>query len=125
MIFDTDVLIWFQRGHRGAAEVLDSATQRVISVQTYLELIQNARSKTELRQSKGFLAVAEFVIVPITEEISRRAMVYLEEYGLSHSMDAGDALIAATAVELSYPLTTANGKHYRAVQNLDLRIFKP
>jgi predicted nucleic acid-binding protein len=67
----------------------------------------------------------DFMILPFLENIGHRASVYVEEYSLSHSMEAGDALIAATAVENGYPLLSANAKHYRAVKELDFKAFKP
>ena len=66
-----------------------------------------------------------FSVLPITENISHRAAVYIEEYALSSGMFAGDALIAATAVELNKPLTTSNQKHFKIISDLNLKVFKP
>jgi len=49
----------------------------------------------------------------------------MEEYALSTSMSMADALIAATAVEVGDTLLSANRKHYRSVNELDLQMFKP
>ncbi len=68
---------------------------------------------------------AEFSILPLSENIGHRASVYVEEYSLSHSMEAGDAIIAATAVENGLPLISANVKHYKAVKELFFKAFKP
>jgi hypothetical protein len=40
-------------------------------------------------------------------------------------MRAGDAIIAATSVENGLPLTSANAKHFRPIQELELNVFKP
>ncbi|HVZ81610.1 MAG TPA: type II toxin-antitoxin system VapC family toxin [bacterium] len=125
MLFDTDILIWVQRGNSKAADWVDHAPSRSISVQTYLELLQDSKNNTQLKETKKYLFAAGFQVVPFNEGISHRAMVYLEEYGLSHSMGAGDALIAATAVENGLALATGNAKHFRAIRDLDLKIFKP
>lgn len=38
---------------------------------------------------------------------------------------AADATIAATATENNLPLCSGNAKHYRAIQELQLRVFRP
>nr|VFJ59037.1 MAG: hypothetical protein BECKFM1743C_GA0114222_102383 [Candidatus Kentron sp. FM]VFJ75530.1 MAG: hypothetical protein BECKFM1743A_GA0114220_108421 [Candidatus Kentron sp. FM]VFK11783.1 MAG: hypothetical protein BECKFM1743B_GA0114221_102073 [Candidatus Kentron sp. FM] len=43
MIFDTDVLIWVQRGNPAAAKVLRNDSDPAISIFTYMELQQSAR----------------------------------------------------------------------------------
>ncbi|MBI2336277.1 MAG: type II toxin-antitoxin system VapC family toxin, partial [Deltaproteobacteria bacterium] len=38
---------------------------------------------------------------------------------------AGDAIIAATAIENGLTLTSSNIKHYRAIKDLKLKVFRP
>ena len=66
-----------------------------------------------------------FTVLSFTENIGHRASVYVEEYTLSHAVRAGDAIIAATAVEYHLPLSTANTKHFRPIKKLNLKVFKP
>ena len=50
--------------------------------------------------------------VPIDAALGRRAGEYLRRYRKSHSVELGDALIAASAVEREARLWTRNRKHY-------------
>ena len=125
MIFDTDILIWVGKDHSQAIRWVEESGNRFISAQTYLELLQRALNKEQQRNAKKFLKEMGFQTLPITENISHRAMIYIDEYGLSHGMDAGDALIAATAVHHKLPLATGNAKHFRAIKDLDLKVFRP
>jgi predicted nucleic acid-binding protein len=125
VIFDTDVLIYAQRGVRRAALAIDAADERLVSVQSLMELLQGARDKDDLRIIKRFMVDLSFAVLPLTENVGHRALVYVEEYGLSSGLRAADALIAATAVEHAMPLLTANAKHFRAIKDLDLVVFKP
>ena len=125
MIFDTDILIWVQRGNRAAAQLIDRQPSRHVSVQTYLELLQCAHDKKQHRLIRQFLTDFNFTILPFSENIGHRAMVYVEEYALSSGMRAGDAIIAATAVENNLPLATGNVRHFKVVKDLSLWLFKP
>lgn len=125
MIFDTDIFIWVQRGNARAAALIDATKDRFLSVQTYMELLQCAKDKQQLRLVKRFISDFRFSVLPLTENIGHRALVYIEEYGLSSGMRAGDAIIAATASENGMPLTTGNAKHFKVVKELELKIFKP
>lgn len=125
MLFDTDVLIWVLRGNAKAAKAVDAAESRAISVVTYMELLQGARDKSEMRQIKSFLADMRFGMLPLTENTGHRASIYMEEYGLSISMSMADALIAAAAVEANEVLLTGNDKHYKAVKELQIKRFRP
>jgi predicted nucleic acid-binding protein len=125
VIFDTDVLVWVTRGNPKAADWVDHASSRNLSVQSYLELLQGAKDMAQHKNLKKYIFDGNFYVLPITENISHRAMVYIEEYGLSHGLQAGDALIAATAVEHNQPLASGNAKHFRAIRDLELKVFKP
>jgi len=125
MLFDTDIFIWVQRGNTRAAGLIEGAERRCLSAQTYMELLQSADNKKQHQQTKDFLITFDFIILPITENISHRACVYIEEYALASGMRAGDAIIAATATENNLTLVTSNAKHFRSIRDLKLKIFKP
>ena len=125
MLVDTDVLIWVLRGNPKAARAVDAAPQRAVSVITYMELLQGARDKREVKTIKSFLADMQFRMLPLAENIGHRASIYLEEYGLSVAMTFADALIAAAAVEANEALLTANDKHYRPIKELQIKRFRP
>ncbi len=125
MLFDTDLLIWIQRGNRRAAVVVEREAERHLSVLSYMELLQGAKEKRQHEHILDFLHVFGFQIVPLSENIGHRAAIYVEEYSLSHGLRAGDAIIAATATENGLTLCTSNVKHYRPIKELKLRAFKP
>jgi predicted nucleic acid-binding protein len=125
MIFDTDILIWIQKGNEKAATLVDKSTDRFLSILTYMELLQAVENKKQHRVVKEFLKVYGFRILPLTENIGHRASVYVEEYSLSSGLRAGDAIIAATATENNMVLATGNAKHYKPIKDLSLKIFRP
>ena len=61
----------------------------------------------------------------ISEEISYKAMFYVEQHFLSHSLQLADALIGATAVAYGLPILTGNDKHYRIVKDIQIAKFRP
>ena len=125
MFFDTDVIIWALRGSRTAAARIDKESRLFISAVTYMELVKGARDKQELKTIRCYLNDLGVQIIPITENISHRAMIYMEEYALKSGMELADALIAATVMENSSSLCTANDKHYKVVPDLQLSVFRP
>ncbi len=125
MIFDTDIFIWAQRGSEKAAKLFEKEEEKYLSVQTYMELLQNAKNKTQHKYTKDFLTVFGFIVLPLTENIGHRASIYVEEYTLSSSLGSGDAIIAATAVENNMILASSNVKHFRVIKDLQLKAFKP
>lgn len=125
MIIDTDVMIWFLRGNQKAIDFIMDAMPFSISIVTYMELVQGMRNKRELTKMKKALADMNVEIIPLSEEVSMRAADYVEKYSLSHSMELADALIAGTCVEDNNTLVTANDKHYRVVQELQMTVFRP
>ena len=124
MMFDTDILIWIQRGNIKASKLVDNTNDRFISIQTYMELIQGDKSKNQQKDIKNFLTDFNFNILPLTENIGHRASIYLEEYSSSCGMRAGDAIIAATAVENNLKLISGNIKHFQPIKELHFKTFK-
>lgn len=124
MIFDTDVLIWYLRGRREAAAVLDTYHRVCLSAVTYMELVQGMRNAGELRALRSTLTGGRWQVLPITEAISIRAMTYVEEHFLSGSLQLADALIAATCIEWGERLVTGNLKHYRMITELAIEPFR-
>ena len=125
MLFDTDIFIWIQRGNEKAAQIVEDEEKRCLSIQTYMELLQCAKDKKQHKHVKNFLSEFAFEILPLSENIGHRAAVYVEEYGLSSNLRAGDAIIAATAVENNMVLVSSNVKHFRVIKELKLKPFIP
>ncbi len=125
MLFDTDILNWIQRGNEHAADLVESTAGRAISIQSYMELLQCAQNRKQQKDTREFLRDFNFLILPLTEKIGHRASIYVEEYSLGHGLRAGDALIAAMATENNLTLATSNAKHFKPVQDLTVKIFKP
>ena len=125
MLFDTDVLILALHGSPKAAKAIDDDEDRYISAVNYMELLQGARDKREQNLIKQFLTALDFQVLPITEAISHRAMIFIEEYAVKSGVKLADALVFATACEHSIRLCCANQKHFRCITSLDAKVFKP
>jgi len=125
VIIDTDVLIWYLRGNINAKKALAANTPFKISLINYLELIQGLKDKNELKTLQKQLKKWSTKIIQINESISTYSMFLVENYYLSHSLEAGDAITAATALENNETLLTANYKHYSYIPNLQVQNFKP
>ena len=52
-------------------------------------------------------------------------MQLIDTYALSHSVQLGDALIAATALEHNLTVLTANTKHFGSIDRLRIEAFVP
>jgi Predicted nucleic acid-binding protein, contains PIN domain len=125
MILDTDILIWYMRGNDRARKIIEESSNFHVSVVTYIEMVQGLRSKTELRELRKAFKEWNTSILFINEEISAKALFYVERFFLSHFMTLADALIAATAVTYAIPLLTGNERHYRMISELEIRKFRP
>ncbi len=124
VLFDTDILIWAERGHEKAIQAISDAGERAISIFTYMELLQGARNERECAAIKEFLTEGAFQVLSLTENIGHRALIYVEEYARSSGMRAGDAVVAATAVENGFMLVSGNFKHFKAVQELKFKRWR-
>lgn len=125
MIIDTDVLIWELRGNPKARDTIHANIPFSISVVTYIEIVQGMRNKKELNSFIKQLVKWDVDIIQISQDISTRAMIYIEADFLSNSMEFADALIAATCINGSELLLTANEKHYKHIPNIQIKKFTP
>lgn len=125
MLVDTDVLIWHLRGYPKATQRLDQLPKLILSAVTYLELVQGMRNRSELLALQKSLAMRQAERLPLTPAITERAIILMETLALSHGLQLGDALIAATGLEHRLTVLTANTKHFSAVKDLQLERFDP
>ena len=125
MLVDTDVLIWYMRGNEKAKKIVDKVGAFYISSVNYMELLQGIRNKEELRLLRHFLTQRKIEIVHVSEDVSQKALNYMEEYSLSHNLRMADAMIAATVLILGVTLLTANSKHYLPIKGIKIKQFRP
>jgi predicted nucleic acid-binding protein len=125
--FDTDVLIWYLRGSARARRFLtaQSYSKRAIPSVTVMELIQGCRNSHEIRQLRAFVDENFAAVLYPNEAVCRAATDLLEEHAPLRGLRVVDALIAATALEASCSLATANVRHYRFIPRLHLLPFRP
>lgn len=124
MIFDTDILIHIERRQAGAIRIFDTTAQRKASAQSWMEVLAGARNAEHLRRILAFPRRNDLEILPIDQSICHRALALMEECGLGHGLEPGDALIAATAIAFGQTLCTANAKHFRSIRGLKLKAMK-
>ena len=125
MLVDTDVLIWFLRGRSSAREAIARCRSVELSAVTWMELVQGVRDKNELRMLRRTIRLNGWRVLPLTEDISHRAVMYVEGYALSDGLRVADALIAASAVQTGAALMTANTRHYKCIPDIVLERYRP
>lgn len=125
MLVDTDVLIWYLCGNKKAFNLIENLNSFYISVVTYIELVSGMRNKRELSQFRKALRNWDCKIIHFNEEISLKAMFYIERHYLSHSMQFADALVATTALVYGLTIITGNDKHFKIIKELKIKRFRP
>ena len=125
MLIDTDVLIWYLKGNEKARDIIENQKGFFISVVTYIELVQGMRNKNELKELRKAFRDWNTKVIYINEEISAKAMFYIEKNILSHSLKLADALICATALTNGLSIITGNDKHYKIISELETKLFRP
>lgn len=127
MTFDTDVLVWYLRGNERASVFLAGVSfdRRLIPAMAYFELLQGCRGAQDLRTVRKFVNRNFSRVLHISEQVSLRAASLLERHAVSHGLEAGDALIAATALVNRQSLATGNTGHYQMIRGLEVVAFSP
>lgn len=124
MLVDSDVVIWFLRGNRHAKEVFDRHSGLSLSGVTVMEILQGVRNRDEMRAWKQFLKARSIRILPVDEQITSKAIFWMEEFVLTHALRLGDALIAATADVYGLELLTGNASDYKYLPGLKIKSFR-
>ncbi len=114
VLIDSDILIEVSRGRYTVVvthweALAESDAVILYSPVTMAEIWHGARPREESLIEALFGAL---VCVPVDAAVGRRAGQYLRRYAKSHSLELGDALIAASAVVHHAELWTRNRKHY-------------
>ena len=91
---------------------------------TYMELLQGVRNKNEMLAMKRFLSALGFATLPVTANISSRAVSIMEETALKSDLGVADALIFATGLDTGDTLLSGNAKHFKEVPLLDTVAFR-
>jgi len=114
VLVDSDILIEVSRGRDTAItakwEALGRSEAAILySPVTEAELWAGARPAEYGALERLFRALT---CSAIDAEIGRKAGDYLRQFGKSHSVELGDALVAASAAVNRAQLWTRNRKHY-------------
>lgn len=125
MLFDTNIFIYADRGVGSARELMMSTTERAISAVTYMEYVPFCRNKNELASFEKLLEALQFMIYEIEQDISLQARQYVRQFALSHRVEMGDAIIAATAIKYGESLCTGNVKHFKPINGLNIELYNP
>jgi predicted nucleic acid-binding protein len=114
VLVDSDVLIEVSRERNHAillrwTQLAESSSAILCSPVSSAELWAGALPREHEATAKLFRML---LCVPIDYETGRHAGDYLRQYGKSHGLQIGDALIAAAAVLNRAELWTRNRRHY-------------
>lgn len=112
VLCDTNIFISAFNGRQDTIDQLGKIglDKIVLSAVTVMELFQGMRDKEELAQMKK--KIKYYDVVQMDEEISTKAVEFIESYKLSHGLSIPDAIIGATAVIHQMPLYTYNIKDF-------------
>ncbi len=123
LLIDTDVLIEMFRGNQRVLSCVEQLQQEgkafFYSPVTKAEIVHGMRTGEEDAVNELFSAME---CIAIDDIVGERAGLYLAKFHRSHSLQLGDALIAATAGVSKMDLLTCNRKHYPMP---DLKILTP
>lgn len=123
IVLDSDVIIAWLRGSESVAgavmNLLESGHNLLWTPVSVAEIFAGAREAESARIKTLFLILET---LQISETIGKEAGRYLQKYSKSHSLELGDALIAAAASMAGLSLWTLNKKRYPMPK---VRLFYP
>lgn len=117
-LIDTNVLFKIFAGNANVRRFVESSDS-AIDVTVYIECLQGSKSNAEKRIIAKYLD--NFPFLPITPEISKRAIDLINIYSNSFGLLLPDALIASTALENGLIVVTYNIKDFSFIDGLEIR----
>lgn len=115
-LVDTTVIIQYLRKDPEAIRYLSELQSPTISVITEGEVYEGCKDAEDMVKLQRTLQ--KFDILPITSEISQKAIILLKLYHLGYGFHLLDAFIIATALVYQLPVVTQNVKHFGIVKEL-------
>ena len=117
VLFDTDVMVDFLRGHPKAVALVKCHAGAVsLSSIVVAELYAGVKGDRELSILDDLIAICR--VVPVTPEIARNGGLHKRDCAKSHGVGLADAIIAATVEAEDANLMTLNIKHYPMLKGL-------
>lgn len=104
-LFDTNILIDYLNGHKGALREIDKYSEPLISRITWMEILGGASAKEKQE-------VLEFLSIFLIRELSSRIAEKAVELRAELKLKLHDAIIYATAREEGCLLITRNKKDF-------------
>lgn len=123
LLIDSDILIDHLRKEKYALDFLDRALEKGYLL--FLSVVSRAGIYAGMRKGEGEAICSLFQIIkPVNVDatIADKAGEYLRKFSKSHTLNIGDAIIAATESEMELSLVTRNLKHYPMK---DISVLKP
>ncbi|MDO8446474.1 MAG: type II toxin-antitoxin system VapC family toxin [Deltaproteobacteria bacterium] len=123
LLIDSDILIDHLRKEKKALDFLDAEIEKGSLL--FLSIISRTEIYAGIRKGEEEIVSSLFEIITplnIDTAIADTAGEYLRRFSKSHTLNIGDAVIAATASEMVLSLVTRNVKHYPMK---DISVLKP
>jgi len=125
-LLDTDVIINYLKGGSRSKDflmrIIDDEVFGFFSVITEAELLSGARNVKDEASIYGILNIMEPIAVK--RNIAITAGKLRRKYYTAYNTELPDAIIAATAKEMSLVLVTANEKHFRMFEEIEKMYVK-
>lgn len=112
---DTNIFVAILRGDSRLKDVVEGPRYAINTI-VYLELIQGAKNKLEVRKIEEYLAAYELIHFDL--DVSRRSIDLIRAYSPSHGLMLPDAVIAATCLINDFSLLTFNTRDFRFIDGL-------
>jgi predicted nucleic acid-binding protein len=124
ILIDTDVAIHLRDGSNAVLDLLDQHGTPVISAITLVELEAGASSGQHAAYRRDLLAIIlpDLPVLPFTSAEAAAYGRIVTALGFDRRRVL-DRMIAAQAIVAGLPLATINGRDYRGIPDLDLRVW--